>query len=134
MVLACMGVLAAGIFLAARQHFASMDLGMKNSKLRSHIEQLEGEKRRLIYAREMASSPNELKRSARKAGLIGRKEATFELARVKPKQNPKPVTTAEPASSVEDRPTVIKTSLVQAAKSAQPAAVKKLPTTVASIR
>ena len=37
--IACAAFLATGFFFAARQHFAAMDLGMKNSKLRKQIEE-----------------------------------------------------------------------------------------------
>ena len=55
----CGCVIAAGFLLAARQHFMSMDLGMKNSKLRKQLEDLETEQRRLVLAREVALSPKE---------------------------------------------------------------------------
>lgn len=63
-------ILLGGFFFAARQHFASMDYGMKNSRLRKQIDQLEAEKQRLIHAREVSLSPTEIKRAAKKAGLL----------------------------------------------------------------
>ena len=66
----CTATLASGFFFAARQHFASMDYGMKNSRLRRQIDQLEAEKRRLILAREVSLSPAEIKKSAKKVGLL----------------------------------------------------------------
>lgn len=66
----CGCVLAAGFFLAARQHFTSMDLGMKNSKLRKQLEDLESENRRLLLAREISLSPSEITRTARSLGFI----------------------------------------------------------------
>lgn len=66
----CGCVIAAGFLLAARQHFVSMDLGMKNSKLRKQLEDLETEKRRLTLAREVALSPIEITRTARNLGFV----------------------------------------------------------------
>ena len=42
---------------------------MKNSRLRKQVDELETEKRRLQIAREVAMSPNEIKRVAKKIGL-----------------------------------------------------------------
>jgi len=67
--IACGCVLAAGFFLAARQHFTSMDLGIKNSKLRRQLEDLESENRRLLLAKEVSLSPGEIKRTARNLGF-----------------------------------------------------------------
>ncbi len=66
----CGCVLAAGFFLAARQHFTSMDLGMKNSRLRKQLEDLESENRRLLLAREISLSPSEITKTARNLGFI----------------------------------------------------------------
>lgn len=61
--------LAAGLFFAASQHFSSMELGIKNAKLRSQLAELENEKRRLELSREIALTPAELKRSANTLGF-----------------------------------------------------------------
>jgi hypothetical protein len=61
--------LAAGLFFAASQHFNSMELGIKNAKLRSQLAELENEKRRLELSREIALTPVELKRSAKSLGF-----------------------------------------------------------------
>jgi hypothetical protein len=66
----CGCVLAAGFFLAARQHFASMELGMKNSQLRKQLEDLESENRRLLLAREISLSPAEITKTARNLGFL----------------------------------------------------------------
>ena len=55
--LLCACILAAGFFYAARQHFSTIDLGLKNSKLRKQIEDLESERRRLVLAKEVSLSP-----------------------------------------------------------------------------
>jgi hypothetical protein len=61
--------LIVGFFFAARQHFASMDFSIKNSKLRRMSEELESDKRRLLLAKEIALSPAEIKKAAHKIGL-----------------------------------------------------------------
>jgi hypothetical protein len=65
----CACLLAAGFFLAARQHFNTMEFGFKNGKLRKQVEDLQTEKRRLMLAREVALSPAEIKRSAKSLGF-----------------------------------------------------------------
>ncbi len=61
--------LIVGFFFAARQHFASMDFSIKNSRLRKMSEELESDKRRLLLAKEIALSPAEIKKAAQKIGL-----------------------------------------------------------------
>lgn len=73
----CGCVIAAGFLLAARQHFMSMDLGMKNSKLRKQLEDLETEQRRLVLAREVALSPKEITKTARDLGFVDTLEQTL---------------------------------------------------------
>ncbi len=67
--IACISFLAIGFFFAARQHFMAMDLSIKNSKLRLQLEDMEGENRRLVLAREIVRSPSEVKRIAARRGL-----------------------------------------------------------------
>jgi hypothetical protein len=67
----CAATVISGFFFAARQHFSSMDYGMKNSRLRRQIDELEAEKRRLVLSREVSLSPAEIKRAAKKVGLLG---------------------------------------------------------------
>lgn len=66
----CGCIIAAGFLLAARQHFVSMDLGMKNSKLRKQLDELESENRRLTLAREIAQSPAEITKTAKSLGFV----------------------------------------------------------------
>ena len=70
--IACAAFLATGFFFAARQHFAAMDLGMKNSKLRKQIEEMEAQNRQLVLAREIGRSPAEVKRTASNKGFRGK--------------------------------------------------------------
>ena len=61
--------MATGLFYAARQHFSTIDLGLKNSKLRKQIDDLESERRRLVLAKEVSLSPSELTRNAHSLGF-----------------------------------------------------------------
>ena len=47
-----------------------MDLGMRNSKLRKQVDDLESENRRLTLAREIAISPAEITKTARHLGFM----------------------------------------------------------------
>ncbi len=67
--LVCGLIFVAGFFWAARHHFASMDYGMKNAKLRKQINELESKNRHLQYLKAIALSPKEIKKSAKKLGL-----------------------------------------------------------------
>lgn len=69
MMFMCVLVLVTGFFFAARQHFSSMDYGIRNSRLRKQLDDLETEKRRLLLAREVSLSPAEIKKAARKLGI-----------------------------------------------------------------
>lgn len=82
LVLSCVVMVTGGFFVAARQHFSSMDYGMKNSRLRKQVDQLEAEKRRLMLAREISLSPTEIKKAVKKVGLgeAAREPMTVALA------------------------------------------------------
>lgn len=99
----CVAFLATGFFFAARQHFMAMDLGIKNSTLRKQVEDMEGEKRRLLLSREIVRSPGEIKRTAMKHGLrdAGDLFAPVEAA-----------TTQQP----ENRALVVKTAMTASAE------------------
>ena len=79
--LICGVLLVGGFFLAARSHFSSIDLGIKNSTLKKQIEELEADKRRLLLAKEVALSPGEIKKAAKKLGLTEMTAANIEVAR-----------------------------------------------------
>ena len=123
--LICLLLFVGGFFLAGRQHFSSMDYGIKNSKLRKQIEDLESEKRRLILAREISLTPNEIKRSAKKVGLadapIG--AANAQLASLSAKSLP------APAQQQPVGPLVVKTAAVATSLRPVVAAVAKLERT-----
>ncbi len=101
--LACGALLVGGFFLAARSHFSSVNLGMKNATLKKQIEELEADKRRLLLAKEVALSPAEIKKAAKKLGLTEMTASNIEVAR--------PVAAAEKKSiSPKDTPQTIKTA------------------------
>lgn len=66
----CGVIFVASLFFAARQHFSSIEYSIKNAKLRKQIEELEYNKRHLQLTREISLSPAEIKKSAKKIGLI----------------------------------------------------------------
>ncbi|MEJ7624443.1 MAG: hypothetical protein WKF34_10670 [Pyrinomonadaceae bacterium] len=109
MMFVCASLLVSGFFLAARQHFSSMDFGIKNSRLRRHIDDLEAEKRRLVLARETSLSPGEIKRAAKRAGLTEYSSHVGEVAQ-------KISSPIQPATFQRTKPvggTVVKTSSVE---------------------
>lgn len=81
MTLLCGSFLIVGFFFAARQHFSSIDYGIKNSRLRKQIDELEAEKRRLILQKEIALSPAEIKKAAKKIGLTPMTASNIEVFR-----------------------------------------------------
>jgi len=67
--LVCGLVLVGGFFIAARQHFSSIDYSIKNSQLKKQKDELETAKRQLVIARELALSPAEIKKTAKEYGF-----------------------------------------------------------------
>jgi hypothetical protein len=94
-----------------------MDYGMKNSRLRRQIDDLEAEKRRLLVAREVSLSPAELKRAAKKAGLAEALETQPVSAPASLAKSKEPI-----ATTAAMKKTVIKTASVTA-----------VPTSVAAV-
>ncbi len=80
--LTCGLILIVGFFFAARQHFSSIDFGIKNSRLKKQIEELETDKRRLILAKEIALTPSEIKKAAKKIGLSDMTASNIEVSRL----------------------------------------------------
>jgi len=101
---------------------------MKNSKLRKQIEDLEAEKRRLILARQISLSPNELRKAAKKIGLLAEPGAETQApaalqASVKTTEAPPPAKTAP------SNPLVVKTaSVAETHPTAVPAVLKPTKT------
>ncbi|HVF46510.1 MAG TPA: hypothetical protein VNA17_02985 [Pyrinomonadaceae bacterium] len=115
----CVALMVSGFFLAGQQHFASMDYGMKNSRLKKQIEALEAEKRRLLLARELSISPAEIKRAAKKTGLLDAAEIGAEIASV---ELPVYDRTVAPRSITADAASVVKTASVAAISGPKPTA------------
>lgn len=112
LVLVCACVVATGFFFAARQHFTSMEYGLKNSKLREQLQNLEAEKRRLMLAREVASSPLAIRKAAMGLGLrnTGDVAAIPVVAKTQPQKESTAVAVQAKASdSKRDTPTIVRT-------------------------
>jgi hypothetical protein len=88
--LVCGVFLVGGFFLAARSHFSSMDFGIKNSSLKKQIEDLESEKRRLLLLKEIAMSPTEIKKAAKKLGLTEMTASSFQVTGQNTEKTEKP--------------------------------------------
>ncbi|MBX7054741.1 MAG: hypothetical protein K1X36_07280 [Pyrinomonadaceae bacterium] len=89
-------ILVTGFFFAARQHFASIDYGIRNSKLRKQLDDLETEKRRLLLAREVSVAPSQIKQAAKKLGIGSQDLNALQATSV---NKASPGTTAETASA-----------------------------------
>lgn len=118
LIFVCCLLTVTGFFFAGRQHFSWMDYGMKNSRLRKQIDDLQAEKRRLLVARETSLSPAEIKKAARK--FLGDAPAVIASAAAPPsasiaKLNDKPQAT--PASTAGAKPMVVKTVAITPASS-----------------
>ncbi len=85
----CLMVVASLFFVAARQHFSSVDYGMRNSKLRKQLDDLEAEKRRLLLAREVTLSPAEIKKAVKKLGISDLETNGVEMAAFNPASSAK---------------------------------------------
>ncbi len=127
LILVCGLLLVSGFFFAGRQHFSSMDYGMKNSRLRKQIDDLEAEKRRLLLNREISLSPAEIKKAAKKAGFIDAAEPVPELAKMAvPITAPIAAPTKEKAitpvvATVRPKTMIVKTASIAAAPASVPA-------------
>ncbi len=144
LIVVCGLMLVSGFFFAGRQHFSSMDYGMKNSRLRKQIDNLNAEKRRLLLAREVAMSPSEIKKAAKKVGFTDAPEAEVELAKaVAPAKDKAIPATMTTTATLPSKPMIVKTASVTAApasvaamypkneKSVKPVTVKRTTTTAA---
>lgn len=123
MMIACGLMLVSGFFFAGRLHFSTMDFGMKNSRLRKQVDELEAEKRRLLLAREISLSPAEIKKAARKTGMIDPVALEGEVAQVASATKEK----ATPQPTNEIKPMVIKTAAVTAVAAAAPRVAAVFP-------
>jgi outer membrane biosynthesis protein TonB len=106
--LACGLILAVGFFFAARQHFSSIDFSIKNSKLRKQIDELEAEKRRILLAKEIALSPAEIKKAAKKLGFQEMTAGNIEVYRPVNIADKNKTAADKPKPGVSDKPSEIK--------------------------
>ncbi len=65
----CGLILLSGFFVAARQHFSSVNYAIENAGLRAKVSKLEDQRRRLLVAKERASSPSRIARLAAPIGF-----------------------------------------------------------------
>jgi hypothetical protein len=132
LILTCTLLTVSGVFFAGRQHFSWMDYGMKNSRLRKQIDDLQAEKRRLLLAREISLSPMEIKKAAKKAGLADA-ESSATVAQVVTSTKDKAVPAAATTGTVSlasataaSKPMVTRTVAVTPAPQATAASYKKI--------
>lgn len=121
----CMLLFVAGLFVAGRQHFSSMDYGMKNSRLRKQVDELESEKRRLLLARETFMSPAEIKKAAKRVGLFSDESPEQGVAKVTPATKQ----TVLPTTNTPSNPLITKTVAVAPAARVENASLQKNPKT-----
>ncbi len=131
LIMTCGLLTVSGFFFAGRQHFSWMDIGMKNSRLRKQIDDLQAEKRRLLLAREISLSPTEIKKAAKKVGISESPEGSATVAQVmnstKDKAVPPAPGTASLASTTSSaKPMIIKTAAVRPVPAATAATFKKV--------
>ncbi len=121
--------IASGLFFAATRHFSSMELGIMNAKIRNQLQELKNEKRRLELEREVAMTPNALKRTARTLGFT---ESAMLTKSAEPSTSGATETSATIASFVSKESTELK-SAVERVKSSKPVveSEKKIAFTVA---
>ncbi len=126
----CGLLLVAGFFLAGRQHFSSMDTGMKNSRLRKQVDELEAEKRRLLLTREVSLSPSEIKKAAKKTGLAEQSTAepeTIQIASVTKDRTSQ-------SAQITTKPMVVKTAAVEPARPSTAAVLSKATKLISQAR
>jgi cell division protein FtsL len=69
LVFICLIFLASGFIYAAKKHFLAVDYSIKNERLQKEIEELENQQRQLKFQREVAVSPAEIEKIAKKMGF-----------------------------------------------------------------
>jgi hypothetical protein len=128
LVVICGSILVVGFFFAARQHFASIDYGIRNSKLRKQIDELEAEKRRLLLAKEVSLSPAQIRKAAQKFGLTSNNEnGTPTTAVVVPAKAKSPVIASQAGSATHIKTIVISKPVKTVAPVNGPKTIKPEP-------
>ncbi len=69
LVFICLIFLASGFIYAAKKHFLAVDYSIKNERLQKEIEELENQQRHLKFQKEVAVSPAEIEKIAKKLGF-----------------------------------------------------------------
>jgi len=69
LIFVCLIFLASGFIYAAKKHFLAVDYSIKNERLQKEIEELENQQRQLKFQREVAVSPAEIEKIAKKLGF-----------------------------------------------------------------
>lgn len=122
LIFVCGLLTVSGFFFAGRQHFSWMDYGMKNSRLRKQIDDLQAEKRRLLLARETSLAPDEIKKAAKKFLGGGTTEPTVSMSSSVATVQPKALLTTD---RVTDKPMVERTVSIAPTSAAVTASLKK---------
>ena len=128
--LVCGVLLVGGFFLAARSHFSSIDFGIKNSSLKKQIEELEADKRRLLLAKEVALSPGEIKKAAKKLGLTDMTASNIETFRVSDGKPAKPAAVKAPEAKTSEKPAEKAPEIKKDDKSGKTGPLKDKPVTI----
>ena len=87
--LICGAILVGGFFLAARQHFTAIDYGIENAKLRQQRDNLKADQQRFKLQKEIALSPNVIRKAAQKIGLKEMTASNIDVSSRKPEDKPK---------------------------------------------
>ncbi|HEX8176003.1 MAG TPA: hypothetical protein VF543_12865 [Pyrinomonadaceae bacterium] len=99
LLLVCGLMLSGGFVFAAGQRFSAVRYGYKSEELRRERERLLEEQRRLILAREQATSPAQLESAARAIGMQPVHPSQVEGAVVAPRDGAQTASTALAVSS-----------------------------------
>lgn len=92
LLLVCGLVLAGGFVFAAAQHFTAVQYGYKSEELRRERTRLIEEQRRLLLAREQATTPAQLENAARQIGMQPVQPAQINQTKSSDRTLPHPVT------------------------------------------
>lgn len=99
LLLFCGLVLSGGFVFAAGQRFSAVRYGYKSEELRRERDRLLEEQRRLILAREQATSPARLESAARAIGMQPVQSSQVEMGQARESAAPRAASTALAVSS-----------------------------------
>jgi hypothetical protein len=103
--LVCGAILVGGFFLAARQHFTAIDYGIENAKLRLQRDNLKADQQRFKLQKEIALSPNVIRKAAQKIGLKEMTASNIDVSSRKPVEKPKTDSVAKPPNENANKET-----------------------------